>query len=1022
MILADMSIKRPVFITVIIIVFLVVGILCYTNLNINDMPEADMPTVSITVVQRGASPDQIETKVTKIIEEAVGQVSEVNHITSNITDGVSNTVVEFSLDKSSDVAAQEVKEKISSVRGQLPQDIDEPIIAKYDLTAKPIVSLAVTGTGDTRQLSQWVDDVVKKRLFTVKGVGAINEYGNGEREIQIKLDKEKLAEYGLTTSEVINNLKSDNLEIPGGSVNNGSSEVSLKVNSNVKSVQDFNDILVAKRGSTEIHVRDIAEVIDGTKDKDSLSFYQGKPAIGIDVVKQSGANVVKAADGINKEISSIKASLPEGINIYMVRDNSQDIRNSVNDVMKTIIEGCLLAIVIVFLFLKEWRTTLISAISLPTSIITTFIAMKVMNFSLNTLSLMGLSLSVGLLIDDAIVVIENIVRHMHMGKTPLQAAKEATSEIGLAVLATTLAVVAVFMPVAMVGGMIGKYFSEFGLTVAVSMLVSLFISFTLVPMMSSRILKAGEKKWKTFFGRFLAWFNRMFDKLAAKYSRFLSVVLHHRLITIVLIIMLFASSIGTISALGFSFIPSTDQGQITIDAGLDSGMALEAAGQKAKDIESIVRKFPEVKYIYTTVQKDNLSFFVRLSDKNERKDNIKTIISRMREQLKMVPGIELSIGAVSVGVSIGKDVTYNIKGDNYEQLQAFALEAKKMLSQDPHAMDVSINDKAGKPEATLEVNREKAQDLGVNSAAAADAINTLFNGVVVSKFDGGKDRYDVRVSMKDNQRRNLDDLSGVYVSGTNNQMVPLEQVTHRVFTTTAAELHRYDRTRVIELSANVSGMASGDFQNTNLNKLKTLKDIPKGITVELGGMNASMQDGFIGLLIALLMGVLFIFLVMAAQFESYIDPFAIMFSLPMALIGAVFGLFIAGDELSIMAMIGVILLMGLVAKNAILLIDFAKQKRAEGIERNKALIQAGLTRFRPIMMTSLAMIFGMIPTAIGTGAGTEMRAPMAHAVIGGLITSTILTLFVVPVAYTLLDDVKGLFGRKVSAAASKELV
>ncbi|SHI93867.1 efflux RND transporter permease subunit [Desulfosporosinus lacus] len=1017
MILADVSIKRPVFITVIFVVLLVVGILSYDRLTVNDMPQADIPYVTVTVEQRGASPEQLETKVTKLVEEAAGQISGVKHISSTITEGVSNTVLEFSMDKSADVAVQEVRDKVGSIRGQLPQEVEEPVIAKFDMSAEAIFSLAVSGTGETEELSQLVNDVVKKGLYTVKGVGAVNIQGNTEREIHILLDKEKLASFGLTTSEVVNSLQSDNLEMQGGKVTDASTEISLSTTSNINKVEDFNNILIAKRAGSEIRVRDIAEVTDGMKDRESLCFYQGKPAIGIDIIKQSGANTVEVSENVKEELARIAGLLPEGVKVDIVRDNSQAVKDTVNNVNKTVLEGCILAVAIIFLFLNKWQSTLTSAISLPISIITTFIAMKLMNFSINTMSMMAISLSVGLLIDDAIVVIENIERHLGMGKSPFQAAQDATSEIGLAVLATSLSVVAVFLPVALVSGFIGKIFIEFGLTVVFSMLVSLFVSFTLVPMMSAKLLKAEDKREKGIIGKFLGWFNQRFDKLAGNYSQLLKVVLRHRLKTLVLVFAMFAGSIALVPGLGFTFLPATDLGELTIDVGLDSGLSLKAAGQKAKNLESIALKYPEVRSMYTTVGKDQVSIFVKLSDKKERKDSTREIAEKMRNDYEKVPGIELAIYTASMGSGTAKDVTFNIRGNDYEQMQTIALAAKQMLREDPSARDVSISYKAGKPKLQLDVDRDQAADLGVNPAAVGETLNTLFDGVAVSKFNGAKDRYDVRVSLEDDQRVDLGSLSGIYVSGSNERMVALDQVTRKVFATTSSTLQRYDRTGQIELSANVTGISTDDFSASNLQKLNHELQMPKGISLVLA--DDPMGDGFIELVIALGMGILFIFLVMAAQFESFIDPVAIMFALPLAIIGAILGLFIAGSQLSVMSLIGVILLMGLVAKNAILLVDYARQRRSEGAEINKALVEAGLVRLRPIVMTSLAMIFGMLPSAFTKATGSEMYAPMAHAVIGGLITSTILTLFVVPVIYTLLDDCKKMFQRESSAIVVK---
>jgi len=1020
MFIANISIKRPIFITVIIMVFLLVGFMSYRGLNINDMPQADFPFVTVTITQHGVAPDQMETNVAKKVEESIGQISGVSHVTTYISEGVCNVVVEFPLEMSPDVAAQEVRDKVTSIRQSLPDDIDEPIIAKLDVMAMPITSLAVTGTMDNRVISKLVDDVITKSLYTVKGVGSVKVYGKQEREIKIKLDLEKLAAYGLSPVELVSGVQNGNLEIPGGKVTDGQSEISLRTDNKVKSLEDFYNITVGTRSGREIKVRDVAVVSDGIKDPDSISYYDGKEAIGIDISKQSGSNTVRVADDVKEQLELIKGFLPPGIEIAVVADNSVAIRDSVDEVVKTIYEGCILAVIIVFIFLREWESTLISGLSLPTSIITTFIAMRVMNFSLNTMSLMALSLAVGLLVDDAIVVIENIVRHLHMGKPPLQAAREGTSEIGLAVLATTFAVVAVFVPIGMVSGIIGKFFIEFGFTVAFSMLVSLLISLTLVPMMSSRLLKAERKTKKTFVGHFLDWFNDKFDGLGTSYSKILKVVLSHRLITLIFTVALFVASIMLVPMLGFSFVPATDTGNITISADTDSGLTLQAGGEKAKEIEKRLKKYPEITHLYTTVGSDKISINVKLTEKQEREKSSKQIASEIREDLRGVSGIELVVQGSEGAGGGGKDVSFMILGTDPDTLQAFAQKAKKIMSEDPQAKDVGINLKTGKTETKLEVDRDKVTDLGVNTALAAETIRALFDGIDAGKFEYAGDRYNVRVSLKDDQRKSLDNLDGIYVNGSNDQMIPLANVTKKVLSTSFASITRYDRLRQVELSTNVEGIAVGDFLTKYTDMYKTM-DIPKGVIVQQGGMNEMMMEGFTNLVIALLMGILFMYLVMTMQFESFLDPIAIMFSLPMALIGAVLGLFIGGSELSILSLIGIILLMGLVAKNGILLIDFTKQRRSEGLSVKEALIEAGAVRLRPIMMTSLAMIFAMIPVAIGTGGGSEMRAPMGHAVIGGLITSTLLTLFVVPMVYSLLDDIKKKFRRNTKKTVSPNL-
>ena len=546
MFLTDISLKRPVFATVIIIAMLAVGAISYIGLPINEYPEVDVPYVAVAISLPGTSAEQLESKVTKRVEESVGQISGVKHITSSISEGVSQTVIEFNSGTEVNMAAQDVMDKLSGIRGTLPQDINEPIIQKFDFAALPIMSFVVTSPLSNKDLSQVVEDEITKKLTTVKGVGSITTYGGQVREIHIKLDKEKMASLNVTTAEITQSLQSDNIDRSTGKVSNGDKEVSIRTNGTVKEVNDFLNILVANRKGTELRIKDIAQVEDTIKDRDSLSYYKGAETIGVNIVKQSGENTTQVADDLKVKIAAIQALLPKDVKIDIIEDNSQVIRASVTEVKKTMLEGCILAVLVVFLFLRNGGSTAISAISLPTSIITTFAAMKLMNFSLNTMSLMGLSLAVGLLIDDAIVVIENVVRHLNMGKAPLQAAKDGTSEIGLAVTATTFTIVAVFLPITMVDGMIGAYFKEFGITIAVSVLISLFISFTLVPLLASRYVKSeiGEENKKHGpLGKFLLWFNHLFVKLAKVYTSILRAAMKHRIKTMAVAVAMFLGSL-----------------------------------------------------------------------------------------------------------------------------------------------------------------------------------------------------------------------------------------------------------------------------------------------------------------------------------------------------------------------------------------------------------------------------------------------------------------------------------------------
>lgn len=1015
--IANTSIKRPVFITVIMIALTILGYVSYGKLVLNEMPNVDMPYVSVMIIEPGATPEQIESKVTKKIEDAVGKISGIDTITSTVNEGSSQTTIAFDLSKDGEVAAQEVRDKISTVRGELPTDIQDPIISKFDMSASSILSIAVYGSEDAAKMTDFIDNTIKKKLYTVSGIGSVDVSGEDTREIHIKLDNNKLLAYGLSPSDVINGIKRDNVDQSTGKVVDGNNEIAITTNSKVKKLEDFKNILVTKKNNTEIRVRDVAKVEDGIEEKSSIAYYQGNQAIGIDIVKQSGANTVEVAREVKKVIEEIKTSSPEGVHVDIVSDNSTSIEDSVNEVMQTIIEGCILAIIIVFLFLNEWESTLISALSLPISVISTFTCMKFMNFSLNSMSLMALSLAVGLLIDDAIVVIENIVRHLHMGKSAIEAAKDATSEIGFAVIATTSAVISVFFPIAMVEGMIGKYTIEFALTVVFSMIVSLIVSFTLVPMMSAKMLKVEKTESKTFIGKFFKWFNNKFDVFAQKYSNLLVFSLNKRLLVLGLSGAMFIGSIGLATTLGFESMPSTDSGQVKVTANFDSGITLNNASEKTKQLEAVISKYPEVKFMYSTVKKANTSIKIQLVDKKERKESSKVIAEKLRSELQGISGAQVTVSAAGGMGSGSKDVAYNLVGDDRAKLQAFANKITEEMKRDPNARDVGTNSKSGTPQVRIEVDRDKAADLGVNSSDVASMLSTLFNGSTVSKYDGGKDRYDVKISIDDNERKTFNDLDNIYVLGNKNQQVPLSQVTKKVVETTSSSLHRYNKQSQVEVSANVTGITSGTFESNY--KAKIQSQLPEGISLSVGGTSGQMAEGMNSLIQAIFLSILFLYLVMAAQFESFVDPISIMFALPLAIIGAVLGLFVFGSSISMICMIGIIMLMGLVAKNGILLIDSAKEKVKEGVPIKEALREAGLVRLRPIVMTTLAMIFGMIPAAIATGSGSESRAPMAQAIIGGLITSTVLTLFVVPIAYTILDDLKNKFNKVVHKKPAK---
>lgn len=1015
MFLTDISLKRPVFATVCIIALLVMGMISFFGLGSDEFPPAEFPYVTVTIVEPGASPSQISDNVTKKVEDAIGQVAGMKHINSTCQNNVSITYAEFTLETRSADALQNVRDKIGTIRSSLPSDCEEPIIASFDPTSKPVVSLAITGTTSLREMTTTVQDLIKPKLETISGVGSVKIYGSEEREIHINLIRDKVAMYGLTTNEIATALKSTNMEASAGKITQGDSQFSLHTNGLLSKLEDFERLVISRQNGQPIYLKDIATIEDETKDKDSMAFYQGQQAIGIDIIKQSGVSTIDVANQIIGECKSIQNQLPDGIQLKVVKDNSIIIKDSVDEVLKTIVEGAILAVLIVFLFLANWRTTLISAIALPTSVIGVFAVMKVLGFTLNTMTLTALSLSVGLLIDDAIVVIENIERHRHLGKDGYTATKEGTAEIGLAVIATTLALVAVFLPVGMLTGVVGQFFKQFGITVVGSVLISLLVSFTLVPMLSSRYLKDEEQtepKYKivSVIKKGARWFNQKFDALADRYAGWLEIILKHKLKLLICTVLLFIGSMVVAANLGTDFIPKSDLSKMNIVIEPDAGLTKEAIGNKILQLDDILRKNKDVTKVYATIQDDSGNLYVELVDRKERDKSIDQIAQEFRRDFKTVSGIRASITPVSLGPTGDlKDIEFNIVGDDITTLQEYGEKAQKVLEGLPGVVDVVSSYKPGSPQSSVQINQEKAADLGVDPAQALDALYTLYNGAVVSHFKDGQDQVDIRLQLEKSNREDINLNSILLKSSTTGQLVPLSSIAEKEFNPSASVISRYDKQQRISISGNIQGASTGEVNEIFLKKLNQEVPLPAGCKVVSGDMTELMNDSIKSMCFALLMAVMFIVFIMAAQFESFIDPFAVVLSLPLAVIGAIFGLFVMGSNINLISLIGMIMLMGLVTKNAILLIDFARNEMKKGVPCNQALILAGKTRLRPIIMTTLAMVLGMIPMAMGEGAGGETRAPMAYAIIGGLISSTLLTLVVVPVIYSIIQNAKNKF-------------
>jgi HAE1 family hydrophobic/amphiphilic exporter-1 len=1022
--LADVSIERPVFATMMILALIVLGLFSYAKLNIDLFPDIDFPYVTVTTVLPGAGPQQMETDVTKKVEDAVNTIGGIDHIQSISQEGVSIVVIQFKLEVDGKQAAQEVREKISAARANLPTDIKDPVIQRIDPASQPIFVLTVSGDRSDKEITTYTKNVIRKRLENVAGVGKVELVGGAEREIQIEVDATRLQAYNLSIQDVIQSVGAANLEIPAGNMIKGRQQLLVRTMGKYTDLFDFNNVIVATPGGKNVHLSDVARVTDGVVEQTSMTRVNGQPAVGLNIMKQSGGNTVRVADAINKQLERIKKELPADLRLTVARDNSTFIRDAINDVLFDIFYGGLLAIIVVYLFLANLRPTIISAIALPTSIIASFIIMYALNFTLNMMSLLALSLAVGLLIDDAIVVIENIYRHMQKGESPMEAAKAATSEIGLAVMATTFTIVAVFIPVAFVPGIVGRFFYQFGITVSVSVMVSLFVAFTLTPMLSSRWLHEEDEELKpegNIFRKGLYYFNHSFELLSHSYQGASRWALKHRGTVLLISIAIFFSSFYLMRFLGSSFFPSSDQGEFLITVQSAPGSSLEQTRQICAQLDSAARTRPEVTTTLVTIGAGNDpvtkgNVLVKLVKKRERKKGIEQLQDEMRAEFGSIAGAKLGFQAQGGIGGAQKPVIMSVRGDDLVTLEKIATSVERVVRTTPGAVDVDNSLEITKPEVRIAIDREKASDLGVNVGLIASTARAMVDGYVATQFQVEDEQFDVRVRLRKEDRTSLDNIRDMTVKSNkdvgNQQkvLVPISSVADIRQGSGPSKINRFDRQREIRIDANLSGRMLGDVLADIQKHTKTM-ELPDGYSVSVTGQGQMQEESFGNILLSLGLAIVFVYIVLAAQFESFSLPLAIMLALPMSLIGAVLGLLAFNSAISVMSMIGIIMLMGLVTKNGILLVDYANVLRDRGMERNAALVEAGATRLRPILMTTFAMIFGMVPVAFALGEGSEMRAPMGQAVIGGLITSTLLTLFIVPAVYTLLDDMSGFFKR-----------
>jgi HAE1 family hydrophobic/amphiphilic exporter-1 len=1046
------SLKNPVFATMLMLALVVLGAFSYQRLQVDQFPNIDLPVVVVITDYPGASPEIVESEVTKKVEEGVNSIAGINALTSRSYEGQSVVIIEFQLYVDGRKAADDVREKVASVRPLFRDEVKDPRVLRFDPASRAVWSVAVLPEGEKDkqpsavELTNWADQVLKKRLENVRGVGSVTLVGGTKREINIYLNPQAMEAFGVSATQVVDAVRNENQALPVGSVRSLEQDRVVQVDARMERPEDFGRIIITRKGSAPIRVDQVATVNDGAQELDSLALYNGERTLLLSVQKAQDENTIEVVDGLTRAIAEIQPQLPAGVKLQPIADASRPIRVAVDNVRQTLIEGAMLTVLIVFLFLNSWRSTVITGLTLPIALIGTFWFMAMFGFTINMVTLMALSLCVGLLIDDAIVVRENIVRHVQMGKSPYTASLDGTQEIGLAVLATTLSIVAVFLPIGFMEGIIGKFFHEFGITIVAAVLISMFVSFTLDPMMSSiwhdpSIDRHGKRGppvtlYDRTIGRVTGWFDTATERLAEGYQSILRWALKHKLATVFASVGIFLGSVFMVPLLGTEFVPKADYSETTISFYTPVGSALEVTEAKARQVEAVLREMPEVRYTLTTINtgdaqgKMYASIYVRLVDRRARSRSVDQMSTVLRERLRTIPGITVTHVGLRDSVGGNKQIEFSLQGTDLNELERLTQKVLDAIRPIPGLVDLDTSQKPNKPTVSVVVRRDAASDLGLGVAPIAASLRTLVAGTTVGNWRAPDDQtYDVNVRLAPDVRNSPEDLArlpfistamGANADGSS-RIVRLAQVADVRESTGPNQINRRALAREVAITTNVDGRSAGEV-SADIRKALAGIAFPPGYGWQFSGSTKNMQESFGYAVSALALAIIFIYMILASQFKSFLQPMALMTSLPLTLIGVVLALLVFGSTLSMFSIIGIVMLMGLVTKNAILLVDFAIRSREPGVDdqgnpvpglpRSEALLLAARVRLRPILMTTLAMIFGMVPLAFAISEGSEQRAPMGQAVIGGVITSSLLTLVVVPVVYCYMDDLANWARRK----------
>jgi HAE1 family hydrophobic/amphiphilic exporter-1 len=1023
MFLSNFSIRQPVTTVAIIIVLMCLGLLAFGKLRVNPLPDVAQPVIVVNVPYPGASPETVEREIINRVEKALQSIPQVYEIRSTAAESNARITIIFNFKKDLTEAADEIRNAIGSVRYKLPVEMREPVLSRIDPSQEPVMQLSLSSQSQTQaEISRYAEDDLADRFRAVDGVATVDINGSLRRELSVLLRSQKLREYNVSVAEVVNALRGQNTTAPVGRVRGPLDEQSIRLVGRIESPREFEDIVVRRRGSEIVRLGQVATIEDGFAESTTYSLRNGNANVGFNITRSRDASTVAVADEIRALVKQIEPELPSGTTLSITQDGGEEAQTNLNNVIDALIFGAGLTVFVVYVFLNSWRSTLITALSLPTSAIAAFIAVWLCGFTLNFMTLLGLSLAIGVLIDDAIVVRENIVRHMERGEDRITAARNGTAEIGLAVTATTFSIMAVFVPVAFMGGVAGEWFRPFAVTVTTSVLVSLFISFTLDPMLSAywgdppgyaHREQRGLSLWLTRF-------NTWFDSQATRYGRVIAWALKHRLSMGLIAVGCLGGAIGLQAAFGGSeFLPKTDSGYLAITVRTPSSASLDYNRLKVEKAAEVSRGLPETIETNTQVTASGGRIYVNLGKSNERDRQAEEIAPDLRAALARLVGAEYTV-IEDLNMGAQKPVQLQFYGQDSRVLMALVTDFMERMKKIPGAVDVALSEQDPKDELRIELDRGLANQLGISVNDAAQALRVAFAGVEVGDWvDPVGESRDVAVRLHPEDRVDATNIEHLPVAvGGSDMLVPLEQIAKITLDKGPAQIQHLDGKRTIAVSSNAQGRSPGEI-TADAQKIALSMDMPPGYGVMLSGASRDQTEIFAEMFAALLMGIAVMYLVLVMQFGSFTAPLPVMVSLPLSLIGVVLALFATGGTLNLMSLIGVIMLMGLVAKNAILLLDCARKEEEQGVEREEALMHAGRQRLRPILMTTFALIAGMLPVAIGIGSGAELYRPMAVAIIGGTITSTFLTLLVVPTFYDAIEIARERAGAKYRARAAR---